>query len=75
MTKSNALLTNSMTLGFDGRLYFLPFDHRASMQTKMFGWTGPLNAAQIGEIAGAKRKPKSAAATITVKTWNRGSTN
>src|ERR1051326_6998332 len=44
-----------MTLGFDGRLYFLPFDHRASMQTKMFGWTGPLNAAQIGEIAGAKR--------------------
>ena len=34
-----------MTFGFDRPWYFLPFDHRASMQTKMFGWRGPLNAA------------------------------
>ncbi|MGH7138534.1 MAG: 2-deoxy-5-keto-D-gluconate 6-phosphate aldolase domain-containing protein, partial [Pirellulales bacterium] len=45
----------TMTLGFDKPLYFLPFDHRASMQTKMFGWQGVLNAAQTAEIAAAKR--------------------
>jgi myo-inositol catabolism protein IolC len=44
-----------MTLGFDRPLYFLPFDHRASMQRKMFGWESPLNAAQSAEMAGAKR--------------------
>lgn len=44
-----------MTLGFDRPLYFLPFDHRASMQAKMFGWKGPLNAVQTAEIAVAKR--------------------
>jgi len=44
-----------MTLGYDRPLYFLPFDHRASMQRKMFGWESPLNAAQSAEMAGAKR--------------------
>jgi myo-inositol catabolism protein IolC len=44
-----------MTLGFNRPLYFLPFDHRASMQTKMFGWKGSLNAAQAAEIAAAKQ--------------------
>jgi 5-dehydro-2-deoxygluconokinase len=44
-----------MTLGFDRPLYFLPFDHRASMQTKMFGWSGALTSPQTEEIAAAKR--------------------
>jgi 5-dehydro-2-deoxygluconokinase len=33
----------------------LPFDHRGSFQTKMFGWQGELSAAQTGEIAAAKQ--------------------
>ena len=43
------------TLGFDNPLYILPFDHRGSFQTKMFGWEGPLAAEQIAEIAAAKQ--------------------
>jgi 5-dehydro-2-deoxygluconokinase len=26
------------TVGFDKPLYILPFDHRGSFQSKMFGW-------------------------------------
>src|SRR4029434_6815968 len=33
----------------------LPYDHRGSFQTKMFGWHGDLSAAQIAEIAAAKQ--------------------
>jgi 5-dehydro-2-deoxygluconokinase len=33
----------------------MPFDHRGSFQTKMFGWQSPLSDAQTAEIAGAKR--------------------
>lgn len=44
-----------MTAGFDKRLYVLPFDHRGSFQTKMFGWKGTLAAEQTAEIANAKR--------------------
>jgi 5-dehydro-2-deoxygluconokinase len=29
-----------MTVGYDRPLYVLPFDHRGSFQTKMFGWKG-----------------------------------
>jgi myo-inositol catabolism protein IolC len=43
-----------MTPGFDKPLYVLPFDHRGSFQTKMFGWEGALNAGQTAEIANAK---------------------
>jgi len=43
------------TLGFDNPLYILPFDHRGSFQTKMFGWEGPLAAEQTAEIAAAKQ--------------------
>jgi myo-inositol catabolism protein IolC len=43
------------TLGFDNPLYILPFDHRGSFQTKMFGWEGPLTAEQTAEIAAAKQ--------------------
>lgn len=44
-----------MSIGFDKPLYVLPFDHRGSFETKMFGWTGDLTAAQTAEIAGAKQ--------------------
>jgi myo-inositol catabolism protein IolC len=44
-----------MPRGYDRALYFLPFDHRASFQTRMFGWKGVLNEAQTAEIAAAKR--------------------
>lgn len=44
-----------MTVGFDKPLYVLPFDHRGSFQTKMFGWKGTLTEAQTAEIAAAKQ--------------------
>jgi myo-inositol catabolism protein IolC len=44
-----------MPRGYDRPLYILPFDHRDSFQSKMFGWQSPLSAAQTAEIAGAKR--------------------
>lgn len=44
-----------MARGFDRPLYILPFDHRGSFQTKLFGWKSPLSDAQTAEIAGAKQ--------------------
>jgi myo-inositol catabolism protein IolC len=44
-----------MNVGFDQPLYILPFDHRGSFQTKMFGWKGTLTAEQTAEIAAAKQ--------------------
>jgi myo-inositol catabolism protein IolC len=44
-----------VTRGYDRPLYILPFDHRGSFQTKMFGWTGALSEAQTAEIAAAKQ--------------------
>lgn len=44
-----------MARGFDRPLYILPFDHRGSFQTKLFGWKSPLSADQTAEIAGAKQ--------------------
>ncbi|HJQ53974.1 MAG TPA: DUF2090 domain-containing protein [Gemmatimonadaceae bacterium] len=43
------------SVGFDRRLYMLPFDQRESFQTKLFGWKGALDAAQTSEIAAAKQ--------------------
>jgi myo-inositol catabolism protein IolC len=43
------------TIGFDQPLYILPFDHRGSFQTKMFGWTGALTPEQTAQIAAAKQ--------------------
>lgn len=43
------------TIGFNEPLYILPFDHRGSFQTKMFGWSGTLDSAQTAEIAAAKQ--------------------
>jgi myo-inositol catabolism protein IolC len=42
-------------IGFDRDLYILPFDHRASFATKMFGFKGPLSPEQTGMIADAKQ--------------------
>jgi len=44
-----------MTLGFNKPLYILPFDHRGSFETKMFGWEGALTDEQTGQIAAAKQ--------------------
>jgi 5-dehydro-2-deoxygluconokinase len=44
-----------MTCGFDKPLYVLPFDHRGSFQTKMFGWKGTLTTEQTAEIAATKQ--------------------
>lgn len=44
-----------MPRGYDGPLYVMPFDHRGSFQTKLFGWIAPLSSAQTAEIAAAKQ--------------------
>jgi 5-dehydro-2-deoxygluconokinase len=44
-----------MNVGFDKPLYVLPFDHRGSFQTKMFGWKGTLTAEQTAQVATAKQ--------------------
>jgi myo-inositol catabolism protein IolC len=44
-----------MTRGFNKPLYLLPFDHRGSFETKMFGWEGALTPEQTSKIATAKQ--------------------
>jgi 5-dehydro-2-deoxygluconokinase len=44
-----------MTLGYNRSLYVLPFDHRGSFQTGMFGWKGALSPEQTVQIAAAKQ--------------------
>jgi myo-inositol catabolism protein IolC len=44
-----------MTLGYNKPLYILPFDHRGSFQTGMFGWKGALTPEQTAQIATAKQ--------------------
>jgi myo-inositol catabolism protein IolC len=44
-----------MSLGYDGKLYILAFDHRGSFQKKMFGITGDPDEQQTNTIADAKR--------------------
>ncbi len=41
--------------GFEKPLYILPYDHRGSFETGMFGWHGTLTPAQTAEIAAAKQ--------------------
>lgn len=43
------------TLGFNRPLYILPFDHRGSFQTKLFGWSGGLTTEQTLQIARSKQ--------------------
>jgi myo-inositol catabolism protein IolC len=44
-----------MTHGFDRPLYILPFDHRGSFETGMFGWIGALTSEQTAQITEAKQ--------------------
>jgi myo-inositol catabolism protein IolC len=41
--------------GFDRPLYILPFDHRGSFETGMFGWKGELTPEQTEQIAASKQ--------------------
>jgi myo-inositol catabolism protein IolC len=43
-----------MTLGYDGKLYILAFDHRGSFQKKWFGLGDEITEEDIARIAGAK---------------------
>ena len=43
-----------MSLGYDGKLYILAFDHRGSFQKKMFGIEGDPTAEETATIADAK---------------------
>jgi 5-dehydro-2-deoxygluconokinase len=43
-----------MSVGYNRPLYVLPFDHRGSFQSGLFGWDGELDAAQVACVAGAK---------------------
>jgi myo-inositol catabolism protein IolC len=45
----------AQAIGYDKPLYILPFDHRGSFQTKMFGWKGDLNSDQTAQIAATKQ--------------------
>jgi 5-dehydro-2-deoxygluconokinase len=44
-----------MTNGYDNPLYFLPFDHRGSFKTGMFGWKGAITPEQTAQIAATKQ--------------------
>src|SRR5437899_1534274 len=44
-----------MPRGYDRPLYILPFDHRGSFQSGLFGWKPPLSAAQTADIAASKQ--------------------
>jgi 5-dehydro-2-deoxygluconokinase len=44
-----------MTIGFDKPLYVLPFDHRATFYTKLFGWKGTPTPEQTAQVAAAKQ--------------------
>ena len=41
--------------GYQKPLYILPFDHRGSFETGMFGWKGDLTPEQTAQIAAAKQ--------------------
>jgi 5-dehydro-2-deoxygluconokinase len=44
-----------VTHGYDKPLYVLPYDHRGSFETGMFGWKGALTLEQTAQIAAAKQ--------------------
>jgi len=44
-----------MTLGYERPLYVLPFDHRGSFESGLFGWQGALGPEQTARIAEAKQ--------------------
>src|SRR6476620_10269208 len=46
--------SDAMSLGYDGKLYILAFDHRGSFQKKMFGIEGDPTAEETETISDAK---------------------
>src|SRR3954467_536331 len=44
-----------MSVGYNQPLYILPFDHRASFQTGLFGWRGTIDAEQTARVAASKQ--------------------
>ena len=44
-----------MSVGYNQPLYILPFDHRASFQTGLFGWKGTIAAEQTARVAASKQ--------------------
>ncbi len=44
-----------MPAGYTQHLYILPFDHRASFVSGLFGWSGALQPEQTAQVAAAKR--------------------
>ena len=44
-----------MITGYTRPLYILPFDHRASYISGLFGWKEPLNAEQVVTVANSKQ--------------------
>jgi len=42
-------------VGYDRPLYILPFDHRASFEKGLFGFTAPLTAEQTATVAASKQ--------------------
>src|SRR5260370_3663215 len=44
-----------MDIGYDRSLYILPFDHRASFEKGLFGFSTPLTAEQTATVAASKQ--------------------
>src|SRR6516164_4418949 len=44
-----------MDIGYDRPLYVLPFDHRASFEKGLFGFSPPLTAEQAARVAASKQ--------------------
>ena len=44
-----------MDIGYDRPLYILPFDHRASFEKGLFGFSTPLTAEQTATVAASKQ--------------------
>jgi myo-inositol catabolism protein IolC len=44
-----------MAIGYDKPLYILPFDHRASFEKGLFGFTAPLTPEQTATVAASKQ--------------------
>jgi myo-inositol catabolism protein IolC len=44
-----------MDIGYDRPLYILPFDHRASFEKGLFGFSAPLTAEQTARVAASKQ--------------------
>jgi len=44
-----------MPRGYDRALYVMPFDHRGSFQSGLFGWKAPLSVEQTADVAASKQ--------------------